>query len=175
MCVIIYKPKGVKIPSATMMNMMHRVNHDGCGPCSPSTFFKTLNFNAFKKCVEMQDVNEPMLIHFRWATHGSVCTDNCHPFYDSKTDTYFMHNGVLNIKPYHDRTDSETLFRKYLTPALNVFDLDSMDFKDIVDDFIGGSKFAFMQGENVRLFGEWTKYNGCYYSNLRFINYARLF
>jgi hypothetical protein len=33
------------------------------------------------------------------------------------------------------------------------------------------SRFALMQGETVKTFGSFTKYEGCYYSNLRFIDY----
>lgn len=120
-------------------------------------------------------MNEPMLIHFRWATHGSVCKSNCHPFFDKDTKTYFMHNGVLPISSVNDMTDSEIAFREDLVPYLGFGTIHSKIVANAVNKIIGHSRFALMRDGDVHLFGQWFLKYGCYFSNLRFdynlINY----
>lgn len=39
----------------------------------------------------------PSMFHARWATHGSVALDNCHPFWvGASRDTLLAHNGVIS-------------------------------------------------------------------------------
>lgn len=169
MCVIIYKPAGVEIPSTEILNKAHLRNPHGCGLVSPTIQYKGLSYNSFLKHLRKCNVEEPLLIHFRFATHGSVKRSNCHPFYDTETDTYFMHNGVLRIYPKKDMTDSEYAFRNILQPYIKKYGLNSEELEKTVCQVIGYSKFAFMQGDMVRLFGDYINYKGCYYSNLRFL------
>ena len=70
-------------------------------------------------------------------------------------------------------TDSETAFRDFLAPEIEQHGLDSDELAYTVYGLIGYSKFAFMQGDDVRLFGEFLKRYGVYYSNLRFSYYMR--
>lgn len=173
MCVIIYKPEGIELPDKELLQLAHFHNPDGCGFCTPRKSFKGLSFDSFMRNVKDTDADEPLLIHFRFATHGSVRRANCHPFYDKATGTYFMHNGVLsNIRTTGDRTDSECAFERYIKPVLR-YGLDSWMFGRAVYEIIGGSRFAFMQGGEVRLFGDFTLFEGCAFSNLRFLCYRR--
>ena len=87
--------------------------------------------------------------------------------YDNGGKVY-KHNGILNVRARGDMTDSETAFIKYLYPAIERYGIDSDDFRYIVHGIIGYSKFAFMQDDNVRLFGDFVKWHNCYFSNLRF-------
>lgn len=118
MCVICYIPKGVETPSKTMLTAMYKANPHGIGFCTPKTLYKGMNFDLFYKRIQQRRIEEPCLLHFRLATHGSVKRANCHPFYDKCTDTYFMHNGILNIRPMGDMTDSETAYRSILVPYI---------------------------------------------------------
>ena len=168
MCVICYVPKGVKTPSLKTLKEMHEANPHGMGFCTPSLYYRGMSFHAFLLQLEKRDINEPLLMHFRLATHGSVRRGNCHPFYDKRTDVYFAHNGIVNIKPYKDRTDSETVFRAVFYPYILNYGLHSWQLKEAVQRYSGYSRFAFMQGDDVMLFGQYEEMDGCYYSNLRF-------
>lgn len=170
MCVIIYKPAGKELPGLDILDRACQRNPHGCGLVSPSVFYKGLSYNSFKKHLKECSIDEPLLIHFRFATHGSIKKSNCHPFYDKEAETYFMHNGVLyGIRPYKDKTDSECAFECFLQPTIQKHGLQSEELGIEVDNIIGYSKFAFLQGDKVRLFGDYIFHDGCYYSNLRFL------
>ena len=170
MCVIIYKPAGVELPSKELLTRAQRINPHGCGLCSPTVTYKGLSFGSFLKNLNKVPKEEPLLIHFRFATQGSVRKGNCHPFYDEDTKTYFMHNGVLSgFLPHKDMTDSEQCFRWIFVPYLKKHGLESEKTKEEIKYQIGFSKFAFMQGDKVTLFGDFIYRDGLYFSNLRFI------
>lgn len=170
MCVILFKPAGVDIPSLALLSKAKSINPHGRGFCSLTVNYKGLSFNQFLKALKRVPKEEPLLIHFRYATHGSVKRSNCHPFYDSETNTYFMHNGMLyGIQSYQDKTDSEFAFEHFLQPVIKEYGLQSEELGMEVDNIIGYSKFAFMQGEEVRLFGDFILRDGLYFSNLRFL------
>ena len=71
MCVIIVKPAGVKMPSNEIINAAYHTNPHGCGLVSPSVFYKGLSYRSFKKHLQRVREDEPCIIHFRLATHGS--------------------------------------------------------------------------------------------------------
>ena len=168
MCVILFKPKGVKLPSLDILTKAHNRNPHGCGFCSPTGSYKGLSFNSFLREVKKHE-DEPILIHFRFATQGSVKKSNCHPFYDEETNTYFMHNGVLSgFLPHKDMTDSEMCFRWMIQPYIKRYGF-SVTTEQEVEYQRCGSRFAFMQGEDVHLYGLYEQMDGVYYSNLRFL------
>lgn len=171
MCVIIYKPAGKELPSLDILDKAYRRNPHGCGVVSPNVLYKGLSYTSFKKNLKRCNKEEPLLIHFRYATHGSVKKSNCHPFYDQETETYFMHNGIIGgINPPKDKTDSECAFRRILQPYIKRYGLDSVELLKTANQVRGfHSKFAFIQGDNVRLFGEFFHFQDCYFSNLRFL------
>ena len=70
-----------------------------------------------------------------------------------------------------DKTDSETAFIRYLYPYIEQYGLHSPEAEKMVLNIIESSKFAFMQGDDVRLFGHFEEWQGCYFSNLRFTYY----
>lgn len=104
------------------------------------------------------------MIHFRWATQGSVCSRNCHPFVQG--DVAFGHNGCLPVYPHGDRTDSEEAFMRYIYPAIKKYGLHSKQVDEVVGLIIGSSKFCLMQDYDVRLFGDFIELAGVKYSNL---------
>ena len=174
MCVICVKPKGVEMPSREIIRAMYRANRDGCGFCTPTKYYRGHSFGAFMQNVREVRRDEPCIMHFRLATHGSVKRSNCHPFYDAETGTYFAHNGILNVIPYKDTTDSETAFRSLFVPCISRYGIDAGETKVSIAQVRAntGSRFAFMQGEDIRLFGEFESYDGCMFSNLRFLYYV---
>lgn len=174
MCVLIVKPAGVKMPSYDLLKQAYQANPHGCGFATKYDYFKTLSFDTFMKRLSSVGDDEDVIIHFRLATHGSIKRANCHPF--KKGNIYFAHNGILNITPIGDKTDSETAFIKYIYPAIVKYGLGSPECDDVVFSLLGYSKFAILQEDNVRLFGDFTQVDGVYYSNLRFMRYnSKLF
>lgn len=171
MCVIIVKPAGVKMPSTEIIDAAHMANPDGCGIVSPSIYYKGLHYPTFKKYLRRILVDEPCILHFRYATHGSVIKANCHPF--KCGNVWFAHNGILNIKPVGDMTDSETALRNVIYPAIVKYGYGSEGMDIAVANVIGYSKFAFLQGTDVRLYGNFIiSDDGCYYSNMRFMSFV---
>lgn len=169
MCVIVYKPKGIQMPSDRIITACARANRDGFGFCTPDKFFKSTSLIAFENKLGSVRVDEPCIMHFRYATHGSVIQSNCHPFRQGNVS--FAHNGILDIRPLKGKTDSETAFIKVIYPAIARYGLDSDEAKEAIADIIGYSKFAIMQGDEVRLFGDYETHGGCFYSNTRFVYY----
>lgn len=166
MCVICYKPSGVEMPDQTRIKAMAAANPHGFGfVSSTGQYYRTTDFAAFAKRVAALSTDEAVIMHFRFATHGSIKASNCHPFRSG--NVYFAHNGVLPFASINDKTDSEFAFRRFLMPQIRAFGLQSVELGDEVARIIGGSRFAFMQGNCVRLFGEWANLDGCKYSNLR--------
>lgn len=169
MCVICVKPAGKNLPTKQDLKRMFDMNHDGCGFVSATMNYHSMNFEDFYNHLIVVPKKEACIIHFRWATHGSIGLANCHPFHDEKTDVWFAHNGILSIKPQGDMTDSETAFRKTLVPIIKKKGFESKALAEASCHIIGGSKFAFMKDGRVRLFGHYEKYGDCLYSNLRFL------
>ena len=174
MCVIIIKHKGVAMPTKKELRAAFQRNHDGCGFVSETDHYKSLDFEDFYARLKKVPKSENCIIHFRWATHGKVSIANCHPFYDEKSGTWFMHNGILAITPYNGKTDSETAFRKYLAPTIQKYGLYSKELQTVAGNIIDSSKFAFMQDGQIKTFGRFIEYKGCYYSNLYHLPYTAL-
>lgn len=166
MCVLVYKPAGVNKPDYNELYAMYRANPHGCGFCTPETIYKTMDFDDFVKKFRHVKKEDACLIHFRLATHGSIKTANCHPFV--KDGIYFAHNGVLGIEPIDDMTDSETAFRYMIYPAIRDYGFYSDEVGSVVRKIIGSSKFALLTKSGVRLFGDFKKKDGRFYSNFRF-------
>lgn len=171
MCVLVFVPAGSKLPSREELVKMHRQNPDGMGFVSKSMHYKGMNFERFCNRLQFVPEDEDIIIHFRLATHGSVCVQNCHPFH--KGGVWFAHNGILDIEPKEDMTDSETAFKDIIYPAIKDYGIDSDEVAWIIEDIIGYSKFAIMGTDgHVRIFGHFEKYHGRYYSHLRHLAYT---
>lgn len=168
MCVISVIKRGVPTPPDTIIRAMHYANPHGMGMCTPTDHYKGMSFDLLLRHLHQRDINEPCLMHFRLATHGSVKKSNCHPFHDKKSDTWFMHNGILDVAPIGDMTDSETAYREILVPEIQAHGLHSDEVRYTIRNIIGGSRFAFLQGEDVLLYGQYEQWHGWLFSNLRF-------
>lgn len=169
MCVLVVKPANVAMPSFDDLKAMYNKNPHGCGFCTPNKIYKSLNFAKFMHELNKVDDNEPCIIHFRLATHGSIKANNCHPFkgkLKNGEDIYFAHNGILNIRPKNDMTDSETAFKNIFIPVADANGLYSETFDDVIDEIIGSSKFAFLHNGEIKTYGNFTTYKGLLCSNM---------
>ena len=171
MCVIIIKPAGVKMPDASIIEAAHNANPHGCGFVTPNLNYRGLNFTTFKRKLSQVKESEHCIIHFRLATHGSIKQSNCHPF--NHGGIWFAHNGILNIRPKGDMTDSETALQDILYPAIVANGFGSKGMSRAVNSIIGSSKFAFLNKGKMIIYGDFINPgDGCYYSNMRFANPA---
>lgn len=170
MCIIIVRPEGVKMPPMAIIARCAALNPHGFGFATKDRIYKTLSFEDFKREIKTIRKDETAILHFRYATHGSIKTSNCHPFRDDKTGVSFAHNGILNITPIGDMTDSETAFRTRIVPTIKEHGFDSDEFIKANHDIIGGSRFAYIDKDgDYRLYGAFTHYKGCWYSNRNFM------
>jgi predicted glutamine amidotransferase len=168
MCVIIVKKQGVKLPASSILELAAIYNPHGFGFCTKDRLFKTLDFERFMKETKKVSKDENCIIHFRYATTGRVKAANCHPFV--RGNVFFAHNGVLRIETRNDMTDSETFFEQRVYPAICRYGIDSKEVSGLMQSVSLYSRFALIQGKTLKTFGRFTKYEGCYYSNLRFVN-----
>lgn len=169
MCVIIVKRKGVDMPSENILKAAYMVNRDGMGVVSSMGRMRTLIFHKFMDHVKRIGKEDSCVIHFRLATHGSVRIANCHPF--KQGNLYFFHNGILPVRPYVGRTDSETAFREMLYPVIRERGLDSAEALSAIESIRGCSRFAFYEDGEITTFGDFEDIDGVLYSNLRFMRY----
>lgn len=168
MCVLIVKNKGVKMPSQNILAACASANPHGFGIATPNGVFKTLNVDEFLSVCEKITPDTPAIIHCRYATHGSIKTENCHPF--ECKDWIFAHNGVLDITPKNDMTDSETAFLQIFLPLILVNGIANRNVRKVIEFVRGyGSKFAFMNKKTAKIytFGEFTDIKGAKFSNTR--------
>ena len=161
------------MPPKAILDRCARLNPHGFGFATKDRVFKTLDYNEFRRDVAKIDSLETVILHFRYATHGSIKLENCHPFRDEKTGVSFAHNGILDIKPIDDMTDSETAFRTRIVPALRECGFQSSRFISENYQIIGGSRFAYIDNRGeYRLYGTFTQYRGCWYSNRNFLPFS---
>lgn len=83
------------------------------------------------------------MFHARWATHGSIKVDNCHPFQvGSDTRTYLAHNGILGGKCIpkmgDDRSDSRKFAQSILPKWLKRNGFDSLAVKNSMNQTLAG-------------------------------------
>lgn len=120
------------------------------------------------------------LVHLRMATHGSVNTDNCHPFpvleeSDERTPIWMMHNGVISgVKCGPDESDTRAFVREFLRPLLlKHSDLDLMNDEKLQSDLhkvITGNRLAFMDGKGSIAWVGGMNYLGYNVSNASYFN-----
>jgi len=88
--------------------------------------------------------NDYALWHARYATHGSVNLDNCHPFYVVDDKTVLAHNGVLPIDiPAGDtRSDTRIFTEDILAKMGGVVALDNPHMYNMIEEYTSGSKLC---------------------------------
>jgi hypothetical protein len=167
MCLAIYKPEKVKLYRADLRRAFE-ANPDGAGfayydnsqrrVIVEKGFFQ---FNEFWRAFqEVQRDNLKAIVHFRWATHGAVNNDNCHPY--DLDDGALIHNGMISCvtSSYYSRYSdggvpygTASYGRAYGSgghPSWN-------DYKDVMEDP------AIVDSKSV-VTGEYDK-NGDYYED----------
>lgn len=165
MCVICICRRNGSRPNDNELRDMRRVHPDGMGFVSETMSYKGLSFETFLRRFHAVPTNENVIIHFRYATNGSVKKRNCHPFKDE--NIWFAHNGVLGIPTKGDITDSEAAFRGYIMPIVRLYGYGSPEMDKVVNTIVGRSKFAFMRNGEIKTYGRYEQVEDRLYSNTR--------
>ena len=189
MCIIVYKPAGVALPPRETLKNCFDNNPDGCGYMLRTRngieidkgYF---NFNEFyENLTKIKNINSfEVGLHFRIATHGTVNVLNCHPFAITKklkkirkvqqtTETAVMHNGVLSsvqVKNSSGLSDTVVYTRDVLNNLSNLTASNLTTNRQAIDTINatrGTSRLLIFDKNGVKLFGNFIKENGVYYSN----------
>lgn len=187
MCIIVYKPKNVKMIDLDTLKTCMENNPDGSGymfNISDGVFIKKGFWSApeLLKSLETdvlkyyKNVSEPdIAIHCRISTAGLTKNENCHPFPISEhvgrlqstfliTDRAIVHNGMINIEdPEHKNLSDTQIFVKDI--------LSKIDLLNPINDLlirlaIGSSKMLFFDNTGkFKSIGQWIEDQGIYYSN----------
>jgi gamma-glutamylaminecyclotransferase len=156
MCLIIHKPKGTKVPLEILETAASK-NPDGYGITYLDSFatHRGMTCNSLKYLARTK---RPYVLHFRFATVGSVSLDNCHPF-DVKSNHYLLYsNGTVH--GYGDATRSDT--QEIAEDVLSKLPKKSWEkFLDLTP-----TRFAIIDKftMDVERYGKWYKRDGVHYS-----------
>jgi len=172
MCLAIAHPCGVTVP-ADHFREAFSSNSDGAGFAywDGSSVVIKKGFFKVKKLIKAymkEAAGKPCLVHFRWATHGNINVNNCHPFRLS-SGAAAIHNGVLDYTSTVEKSDTSHFCDEILSPLLAVLPADSPAVRHLVEETIGsGNKIAVLSnGGEIVIYnekrGHWL--NEAWYSN----------
>jgi len=176
MCLIAYSPEGELIPRAAF-DSARRTNPDGIGVMSSLGVEKFMGRKSGKRAWRylrsLAQDSIPYGLHFRWATHGSVTRDNCHPFTAPASDAIVMHNGVFRQtakRATNARSDTALFVEQFMAAAPAPDSARYGDFVRRLEKFIDRTNLLLIFHRRSAEFticnereGEWI--DGLWYSN----------
>lgn len=190
MCIIVYKPDNTPMPDYGILMNCFDSNPDGAGYMYQDHNSKKviinkgfMSFDSFITAIENLSNNIDitavnLVIHFRYATQGSINSANCHPFPITAkvkqlrqstitANTAIVHNGVIPFcSDYNSKnklSDTQIFIRNYLSKMDN-----NTLFNPAVLALIEestNSKFVIMDNNRIELIGNFIEDQGIYYSN----------
>jgi len=190
MCLIVSKPRKVRFPKGKQLKRWFDEHDDGFGlmfqdkdkvhimkgAMTLSDMFKLINkVRDYIKPTKLDNIH--IIMHFRQATGGKVCPENCHPFpvggsgfgeLDTLVDMGLVHNGIIwdygtyskgtwEFGGADSKTDTQEFIEDYLTEIGDAIFNPSV--QAMIEDF-SSSKFAVMSGNTVALIGDFIKDKG---------------
>ena len=189
MCIIMVKPKGVKLPEKSVFKQCFENNSDGCGFMYVDKGKVIINkgymgyknmYKNIKRLIEQQG-DRNIVVHFRIGTSGKNDQRTTHPYpvtsdtsllqkLTLETDLGIVHNGV--ISGYKDMTrpdlnDTQVFIRDHISILK---DLNDEFYKndrvlDMLEDMTN-SKLCFLNKDDELYYvGMFTTDNGVLYSN----------
>lgn len=192
MCVIVYKPKNIELPSKQILHNCYEHNKDGVG----YTFTNRKNvivkkgyqdfkefYNELLKDYKRYNLKQHnLIIHFRIGTSGGLTKEKTQPFkitnnidelnklYIKNKKTSIVHNGVFSRYTYDTKnSDTQNYIKDFLYPLLKS---EIRNKPELIKDTLSYSKLAMLNyKDNVSLYGEYIKDNDIYYSNNSYNNY----
>ncbi len=197
MCIAVYKPQNVRMPSIDTLKTCFKNNPDGAGymfPCNDKVLIKKgfMTFEDFYRNlsddIDMYGDYIPYVLHFRISTQAGVRADCCHPFPLSKdmenlrrlviSSNYGVaHNGIISMTSSGfsktiTYSDTMEFIRDYLSLLIKSRDwYKDKDKKTLIERMISGSRLAIMDSKgHCELIGDWITDDGIYYSNSSYMD-----
>ena len=189
MCILVFKPKGINFPTKAILENCFLMNPDGSGYAwvdrSGISHIRKgfLTFHDFYESISqnMEKLTKfDVLLHFRFATHGSVSPGNCHPFpvscrIDDLKSTVIdgkfkimAHNGIISSLGHRaKKTRSDLSDTMVFSKELRSFGENNRQNKRILES----GKFVIMDRKGSRRYGNFIKEDGIFYSNDGYLGY----
>lgn len=174
MCLLIFKPAGKRIPVEFLQNAEINNPH-GSGIAiakdNKLSIHKSAKWGADEiSRVLLKNVDQPAIVHFRWATHGRPNFANTHPF-QLNDNWVAAHNGVIpDVDTLDDESDTRAFLRQNVIPLLACsVRLDDKDILTLLGKTMGSAnKMTFLSADGSygianESSGHWL--NGVWYSN----------
>jgi len=187
MCMIISKPKNVKLPKEEYILESSYSNSDGIGIMYIKDNEKQVHLKKdFKDVYELLDFlddniteKDILVIHFRYATSGRTDKGNRHPFPITRNmkrlrktklvcDRAIAHNGVISKYHGHKKySDTQKFIMGFLADMNIRKTLNHKKTKKRIKNFIKDDRLSILTSDDgLILIGQHIKANdNCYYSN----------
>jgi hypothetical protein len=188
MCVIAYKPRGIKVMDKTVLESCWNSNSDGAGMAwydHEAQMWQVrkgyMTWKKFWKAYKSQNFTDDDIVvcHFRISTSGLKDGGNTHPFpviedcvamreMSYACDSILFHNGVVG-RGEGDFSDTMIHIRDYIAPIvdkLGTHEKMPLIFTKLLE---GASRWILTKGDKLWRFGNtWHDENGWLFSNLTF-------
>ena len=156
MCIIIHRPKGAatRLSRETLARCADGNPHGfGLmwayqGKLLTARYMPSQRKDFIKRALILQDADVPLMLHFRWATHGAVEKANTHPFVIEKGKSAMMHNGILSIPCVKGWSDTRTFCNEILSRLPQGWERDPALYW-VVDQATLGSKVGIMYADGT--------------------------
>ena len=194
MCVIVAKPKGVKMPSLDVLRRCWERNPDGAGIAYTVDDGVRIDkgYMSFEEYVDhLQDLEfdlgldeRDVLLHFRIATAGGITPGMTHPFplsastaalrrRSQTTEVAVAHNGHIYMMPQMAGLSDTAVYIK--TRLSTFYGRDrrfwkSRDTMRLIAAEIS-SKMTILSPDGLRFIGEFYNIEDVYYSNVYWAKY----
>lgn len=191
MCIILYKPKGIELPNDCVIEECFNNNPDGAGIMFRQNNDKIKITKGFMILSELYNVlnnidnviDTDLVIHFRFATQGKICPENCHPFpitnkvkelkaIEIESNIGLVHNGVIPFCSNYKRntlSDTQIFIKDYLS-KIPVKQFRNSAITNLIYEATN-SKFIIMTEQKTILIGKFIEENSIFYSNSTYKKY----
>lgn len=188
MCVICAKPQGAKFPTMETFEAMWARNPHGAGfmyARDGKVFIRKgfMTLDDLLEAIEDSELkeSESVVFHFRISTQAGITPTMTHPFpvsrnyrdmeaLEATARIGFAHNGIIARTSCNSKRFSDTaLFvTRYVSELLRKpDDVENFALLDAIEALAPNNRFAIMNGEGkIAFVGDFSKKNGCFYSNL---------
>lgn len=175
MCLIIVHPAGHTLSRAEFADIYER-NADGFGIMTAHagtlhTYRTVGTLEDARALYDRHAAGRASVLHWRYATHGTVTLDNAHPFTLTR-DVAFVHNGMLSVgTPDAESSDTAHMARLVLAPIArdNPASLFTDEMRAVLSPLVGkGNKLVVMDRTGaVSIFNraQGVDHRGRWYSN----------
>lgn len=196
MCILIHRTKGAKVIGDPWIKDFWSRNEDGFGAWwlekgengqTKLVVRKSMNIKQTTKIIrEIETADREAGLHFRMATHGTICLENNHPFVISQEGKRVLfvlgHNGVLNrwapkwgtskAGKLHP-SDTANFVSDAVKPLMGAFSVEQLmkegtAGRRILDVLVDSSNKILLTDHKLgfsRVGSPWTEWNGLYMSN----------